>query len=404
MSRPSRFCYPFYSLALAIPKPVRLEQILLQILFLYFTGFVMDSKKYDFFILQSSTAAGHALNEFLRAHPAINMPDRELVDRAFQCQQDDILLAPQYFPAWPNDYRHGFLLHARIQLDDNIPERVDQYCKNQLFLQLVRDPVDVITASHKRYIQMNVFRQVAEQLNLSGYRENVPMRTPEEVYEWLKPRLFYYQQGQRFAGKFKDYHLIDGCELWPDKVDTTMQYLYELIGVNNDFRSPLFKKDFHGLLQRAMEFSGTTLDIYGYSLPVRLDIEDPAEQGTLSLSDNIEIAHTRQTLPILGSQDKEVSLVLVTSQAHWLSLPLKLRKYLHAEHILQQALEEEIVPTWLTVYDYIKQFIEQRWGRELPNTLVQRMKSELNEDYEQLFRLRPELETLWTSWRQVTAA
>jgi hypothetical protein len=360
----------------------------------------MNNKKYDFFILQSSTAAGHALNEFLRAHPAIYMPDRELVDLAFQSQQDNLLIAPQYFPTWPNDYRYGFLLHARVQLEDSIPDRVDQFCKNQLFLQLVRDPIDVITASHKRYIQMNVFKEVAQQLNLPGYNTNVPIRTPEEVYEWLKPRLFYYQQGQRFATRFRDYHLIDGSEIWPDKVDATMQYLYELLGVDNQFRSPLFKKDFHGLLQRAFEFSSTSLEIYGYKLPIQLALHNPAQQDMLSLSHNIEIAQSHQTLPILGKQDNEVTLALVTSQVHWLGLSPKLREYLIREDILQQALEEEIIPTWRTVYDYIRQYIEALWVQELPATLVQRMKSELSEDYEKLFRLRPELESMWSSWQK----
>lgn len=359
----------------------------------------MDSKKYDFFILQSSTAAGHALNEFLRAHPAIYMPDRELVDRAFQSQQDDMLLAPQHFPVWPNQYQHGFLLHARVQLEATIPDRVRRYCKNKLFLQLVRDPVDVITASHKRYIQMNVFKEVAQQLKLAGYRENVPLRSPEEVYDWLKPRLFYYQQGQRFADSFDDYQLIDGSEMWPDKVEATMQRLYGLIDVDTTYQSPLFKKDFHGLLQRALEFSATTLDIYGYQLPLRLAIHEPAESAMMSVTHNIEIAQSRQTLPILGKQDKDVDLALITSQVHWQGLPLKLRRHLIQENILQQALEEEIVPTWQTVYHYIRQSIEHRWVRELPNTLTQRMKSELSADYDKLFKLRPELEGMWTSWQ-----
>jgi hypothetical protein len=363
----------------------------------------MDSKQYDFFILQSSTAAGHALNEFLRAHPAINMPDRELVDRAFESQQDEILISPEYFPGWPNEYQHGFLLHARVQLEENIPQRVAKLCKNRLFLQLVRDPIDVITASHKRYIQMNVFKDVAAQLKLPGYRENVPIRSPEEVYDWLKPRLFYHAQGQRFAADFDHYQLVDGSEMWPNKVDATMRQLYKLLDVDAQFCTPFFKRDFHGLLQRALEFSVTDLELYGYRLPLKLDIHDPDKAGLLGRSYHVEIAHCRHSLPVLGKEDKEVTLALITTQAQWLGLPVKLRQYLLRENILQQALEEEILPTWKTVYHYIKQSIEHQWVRDLPPALIQRMQSELSADYDKLFKQRPELETLWTSWQSATA-
>jgi len=46
---------------------------------------------YDFFILQSSTAGGYALNEFLRAHPEIHLPDREAVDHLFERGQEQCL-------------------------------------------------------------------------------------------------------------------------------------------------------------------------------------------------------------------------------------------------------------------------------------------------------------------------
>ncbi len=164
------------------------------------------------------------------------------------------------------------------------------------------------------------------------------------------------------------YQLIDGSEMWPDKVDATMKQLYQLLGVDNRFKTPLFKKDFHGLMQRALEFSVTSIDIYGYNLLLRLALHEPAETGLLSQSFNIEIAHCQHTLPVLGKNDKEVELALLTTQAQWLGLPVKLREYLLRENILQQALEEEILPTWGTVSHFIKQNIEQRWGRLTANS------------------------------------
>lgn len=353
---------------------------------------------YDFFILQSSTAAGFALNEFLRAHPDIHMPDREAVDEAFEglcesrlCQSGG---GPECLPGWPNTYRRGFMLHSRVQLEHDVPERVSALCKpGALFFQLVRDPVSVVSASHKRYLQINIFREVASQLGISGYEHEVPIRTPEDVYEWLKPRLFYAAQAARFRGRFASHHLIDATDLGSETVDATLQALYRHIGVNAAFRSELFHKDFHGLLQRMLAFSRMDMTRYGYGIPVRLEILANVEFASDGFT--TVLAQTEQVLPVLGGQPRNLHLALVTDNPSWLTLPQKLRAYLLQSRELQAFLEQELLPGWSSLYASVLKLMDEHWVRELPAPLIGRMRDELAGDYAALFRVRPELEALW---------
>jgi hypothetical protein len=354
--------------------------------------------RYDFFILQSSTAGGYALNEFLRAHPEIHLPDREAVDHLFERGQEQCLCQtgtnPVLVPAWPNNYRLGFLLHSRIQIEAGIPGRVAALCKRDATLfQLVRDPVKVISASHKRYLQINIFREVARQLGMPGYEQDVPIRTPKEVYEWLQPRLFYHAQALRFAEDFADYWIIDASEVWPDKVDSTMQQLYARIGVDGGFKSELFHKDFHGFLQRMFEFSRMNVTLYGYEIPVRLEIAANVAFARDGFSSTV--AQADQEIGLLGGGREKVRLALVTDTLKWGALPEKLRTYLGEGDDLQAFLEHELLPGWNGLYQHVKGFIEERWISDLPPALVGRIHDDLAGDYRQLFRIRPDLEALW---------
>lgn len=361
---------------------------------------------YDFFILQSSTAGGYALNEFLRAHPEIHLPDREAVDQLFERGQEQCLCQadtkPVLLPAWPNDYKLGFLLHSRIQIEAGIPQRVATLCKpGATLFQLVRDPIKVISASHKRYLQINIFREMARQLGMPGYEQDVPIRTPEEVYEWLQPRLFYHAQALRFSEYFSDYRILDASEVWPDKVDITMQQLYARIGVDGGFKSELFHKDFHGFLQRMFEFSRMSLNLYGYEIPVRLEIA--ANVAFVRDGFSTAVAQVDQEIGLLGGGRGKVRLALVTDTLKWAALPEKLRTYLNAGDDLQYFLERELLPTWNGLYQRVRVFIEERWISDLPPALVSRVHDDLAEDYRKLFRVRPDLEALW-GWDSGTGA
>lgn len=353
---------------------------------------------YDFFILQSSTAGGHALNEFLRAHPEIHLPDREVVDQKFECGQEQSLCQadtrPSLLPTWPNTCKLGFLLHSRVQLEAGVSERVAALCKPDATLwQLVRDPVKAVSASHKRYLQINIFQEVARRLGMPGYQQDVPIRTPEEVYEWLQPRLYYHAQALRFSEYFSDYRIIDASDVWPDKVDATMQQLYADIGVDAGFKSELFHKDFHGFLQRMFEFSRVDLDLYGYEIPVRLELA--ANVAFVHDGFSTRVAQTVQDVGILGGEQEKIRLALVTDTLKWAALPEKLRTYLGTGDDLQYFLERELLPSWNDLYQNAMAFIEEGWIRDLSPALVSRIHDDLAQDYRQLFKVRPDLEVLW---------
>ena len=354
--------------------------------------------RYDYFVLQSSTAGGYALNQFLNTHPDIHMPTREIVDQLFDTGQEVSLCAesgdPLLVPPWSREYKLGFLLHSRVQINEGIPARVAALCKPdaQLF-QLVRDPVKVIVASHKRYLQINMFNEVAKQLKMPGYQLTVPERTPEEVYEWLKPRLFYYQQAQRFAADFKEYRIVDATDIWPEQIDATMRRLYGQIGVNDEFSSAYFHKDFHGFLQRMLEFSRVELNLYGHHVPVRMEVADnvPFVGDTFS----VEIARINRDITLLGGETREVQLALVANSVQWNVLPEKLKAYLGGSDDLQHFLETELLPQWDQLYQHVKTHIEERWVRRLPEKLLNKMRADLSDDYRQIFKVRPDLESLW---------
>ena len=85
------------------------------------------------------------------------------------------------------------------------------------------------------------------------------------------------------------------------------------------------------------------------------------------------------------------------------SLLEKLRTYLNAGDDLQYFLERELLPTWNSLYQRVRAFIEERWISDLPPALVSRIHDDLAEDYRKLFRVRPDLEALW-GWDSGTGA
>jgi hypothetical protein len=228
---------------------------------------------------------------------------------------------------------------------------------------------------------------------MPGYEQDVPIRTPKEVYEWLQPRLFYHAQALRFAEDFADYWIIDASEVWPDKVDSTMQQLYARIGVDGGFKSELFHKDFHGFLQRMFEFSRMNVTLYGYEIPVRLEIAANVAFARDGFSSTV--AQADQEIGLLGGGREKVRLALVTDTLKWGALPEKLRTYLGEGDDLQAFLEHELLPGWNGLYQHVKGFIEERWISDLPPALVGRIHDDLAGDYRQLFRIRPDLEALW---------
>ncbi|MBG0842096.1 hypothetical protein [Ectopseudomonas toyotomiensis] len=260
-------------------------------------------------------------------------------------------------------------------------------------LQLIRDPVAVITASHKRYLQFNAFQEVARQFGQPVSDSEVPIRTPEQTYEWLRPRLFYDREGRRFANYFKEWKSIDAQSLLPTRVDAMMSSLYRYLGVDSEYRDPLFYKDFHGFLQRTLMFSNVDLDMYGYCLPVRLELA--RNESTLDRRRWQVLA--RQAFPIrdLGRGEAEsIELLLVTPMQKWLGLPGKLATYLTSVGLseLVEVMDQHVIPRWFRGMTMAQEFIEQRWVRELNEQLLNRMKQELGDDLCRFCEHHPEMQ------------
>jgi hypothetical protein len=319
------------------------------------------------------------------------------VDHAFETGRESFLGQPQsgyQQPTWSDQYLYGCLLHSRVQLEDSVPIRLAALMRpGARMLQLIRDPVAVMVASHKRYLQINILQDVARELGMSASDSGVPIRTPEQTYEWIKPRFFYGREGQRFASYFEDWKAIDAQSLLPLRVDAAMANLYRYLGVDSEYRDPLFHKDFHGFLQRTLEFSGVYLEVYGHRLPVNLELA--RNEDTLDKRRWLVLA--RQTLPIRGlgrNEAEPTELLLVTSMQRWLELPVKLATYLTSVGLaeLVGAMEQHVIPRWLRVMTMAQEFIEQRWVRELPEQLLSRMKQELGDDLCRFCERHPEMQ------------
>jgi hypothetical protein len=86
------------------------------------------SGRYDFFVLQCTTAGGFAFNELLRAHPDVYLPDREIVDQLFDSGRSGLLSMksanPLILPTWEHHYKLGFMLHSGIHVKPEIPSLV----------------------------------------------------------------------------------------------------------------------------------------------------------------------------------------------------------------------------------------------------------------------------------------
>lgn len=370
-----------------------------------------QAAKYDFFILQSTTAAGQALNEFLRAHPRLFLPPREVVDQRFIDGQELRLVkqGPEDgdLPPWPNDYLCGCMLHDIVQTEESIPARVAALMvSGALFLQLVRDPIDACWAQYKRLAEQTALHELAHRLGKPGYETALPMRRIEEVVFWhgrprqgMFSRAHFHHQVQRFLAThaYRGWEVIDAKELAPDRVDGTMEWIAGLLGVPAH-PTPLYRKNFHGTLQKLLgfPFGHFVMNAYGHELPVVLELSPNVpfvpHGFRLELCRGGAIAQVALQPPV------EAELSLCTSFDAWFRLPEKLREHL-AGGPLAEFMVGAVLPEWQRYVDSVRQRCEELLvEREMPPSLIREMHAHLDRDLDKLVRHAPKLERLWTSW------
>lgn len=356
--------------------------------------------KYDFFVLQSATGAGLALGHFLAVHPELYVPHRDLTDKAFEQGVEAVLASSDLIPAgrpWPKQL--GLMLHSNVQLRDDLPARVAALMQDGARLvQLVRDPAEVLVATHRRLLLASATDELCRKLGRPGV-QGAPRHVPNlaRIYEARAERLHYHHQGARFAARicarFDRWIVLDSAELWPDRVDATLRLLFERLGVRPGVSSALFRKDFQGVTTKLLHFSLQAVSVAGVPLAVRLERtrDIPWSPGRFTR----ELAQVDDVSRRLSFPFPSGPVSLVTSDDQWARLPESTRQGLKGGLAMQRHLETVLLPQWIEQVEQIHAEVVRRWRRELPASLRARMRRELDADLSRLFELRPELERRW---------
>ncbi|MFT3733891.1 MAG: hypothetical protein QM776_02495 [Rhodocyclaceae bacterium] len=367
------------------------------------------TQSYAFFILQSVTAGGQALNEFLRAHPGLFLPPREIVDQYFvQGREKALLIAADgaILPSWPNDYRRGFTLHDFLMTEATAPARVASLLQpGAQFIQLVRDPLEAVWAQYKRFADYGALRELAFTLGVQsgGYEQELPTLSLAETFDFMAGasgmRLNYYSEAERFlaAHDFVDWQIVDARELLPERVDACMASLASTLNVPV-FPTPLYQKNFHGTLQKLLghPFSRLSLNIFGHELTVVLELS--ANVPYLAHPMRTELARSRCTTRMACGEPQDIELSLLGSEGNWSALPEKLRRYV-LDGAMQEMLDSQILPMWLERAAFVCERSEQALReRDIPPPLQAHMRDRLGKDCERLVHRFPRLETLWKTW------
>ena len=365
---------------------------------------------YDFFVLQSTTAGGQALNEFLRDHPGLFLPPREVVDGLFVAGQESALLsdAPPHViaPTWPNTYINGFMLHDSMLLQEDVPGRVSKLQKaGSIFLQLVRDPIEALVAQYQRYADHAGLRALSERLGIqaAGYEMSLGNPDPRSALSRMLGstgrRLFYFSEGERYFSShpYGSWELIDARELMPDVVDHTMSGIAKTLGVEQH-HTGFYQKNFHGTLQKLLgiPFSVFPINAFGHDLVVALELK--ANLPYLSHELNFELCSTKCLVQLPRKAASEIEVSMVVSPSAWRGLPKKLRTHLQSG-VINDLFEGEILPAWLERVDYVREESTKRVAHgHVPESLIRELRDLIGHDCDKLAQRWPKIERLWPTW------
>lgn len=351
----------------------------------------------DFFVLQNVTGAGFALYHFLDAHPEIFMPHRDDSDRALIDETESAFLArlAEQRDKFAHARRIGLITHARQHLREDMPGRVAAFTRRDgRLIQLVRDPREVLVATHRRIVLANVTSKVCEELGrpgVVGALDHHP--THADFYATHLPRMRFFAEGQRYAQHFGAWTILDAHDLWPENAAATMRSLFTSLEVDPSFESSIFQKDFHGEATKMLHFSQQVIGALGLDLLVR--IERTCDVPYTHCGFHREIARVDDVSARLTQAFPAGPVSLVMTDHQFKSLPVRIQNVLGHERCLQPLFENEIVPAWIEQVNRIHAEVHAVWEREISPALLAQMHEDLDADYERFFARRPDLEEKW---------
>jgi hypothetical protein len=142
------------------------------------------------------------------------------------------------------------------------------------------------------------------------------------------------------------------------------------------------------------EFSRLSVAAAGFDLPVRIELKENIP--FVKDSSTVTLAESEVSLRSVGkSLPEAVTLCLVTNPVAWMGIPQKLKEHYEGTDYLASFFASDILPGWLKLFDFARDFIENNWEREPSERLKAKIKSDLAEDFKEVFKIRPELEGRW---------
>src|SRR3990167_8535329 len=366
-----------------------------------------QSEKYgfDFLVVPTWRGGSTALIERLNLHPEIRVVPKSEFDRAIEQQGMQSLLEK-----YKMHYQHQQLKIGLVQ---------------HSFIQSVRDPISLICSSYNNclvggrtlalsfaFICCNantIFNRLQFELSNGFCKEykkfkkikiekrNINISEPEldQIFDENIYYAMHYKVGSIYKKYFDQWFSIDVNYEFKKSKGSDIRKLIKLLGFKEPFPLSPYNELCYNPLIRLMYCNYLEMNFKTYIFHLSLGMAGlGAISSTFSLIEIYRFKH-EELESILELKNTIFSLNINFDQ--WMLLPVSFRKQLIESKILENIMEQVIVPHWIENYKMWKATVHPFFIQELSSKQFKKVRSSISDDIVKFLNIHPEYNENWPS-------
>ncbi len=331
-----------------------------------------------------------AINRFLNDHPNVSLPNYKTTKDLFRKKkQNNPSLLDLPYDKGPKITAKGFMVHDAMFLEKKYRKALAAVrdFKVDVTFHVVRNPFD----QAKSWIN---HINASAAMNLLGW-EAIP-KTVKAFYQTYKEHLQTIKPGIQcttFYPNQKNVQVIEFADLLSDKIDNTMTSIYQKLGIDEQYQSPLLHKPQNNytreLMAKGISFELNNEVIHMGMAPLDFFYSERRDgKPWIIVHDTKMILDMCPTLPRI-----EGDWVFLPKDVHQFNqLSLKTKKMVH-ENI--QDIVSEVLPVWAKSAEQIAQRIESEKLKQLSDDDKHLLSELLRDDLDVFFSYHPQFKNLW---------
>lgn len=331
---------------------------------------ISDPKKssalFDCFMLGLGSVGILAINRICAGHPDLFAP---YWSEAFQ-----ILVSKNQIDLTNVPLKKVLMGHVWPASPENW-HLVEKNTSPDLFIQFVRHPYEKALSEYNRAIFQAII-----------HNEPIPQIVSFFERSYQRSLLLQSAQATPFLPHFKKWEVIEFSQLLPDRIDTTSEYLWRLLGIDASWQSPIRKSRISNHFELFLYYSALkkSITIVGICIPISIIVSDglpPHPQMTEEIGRLSTLGWDLVTDHYDGHQRH---FIVLTEKAVWQELSWELKRYIRSESIVEEICKEKLLPELYEEYYTVKDRYDRLSLDNFPDATLQFLSNIVNEDLKKL--------------------